>query len=502
MNQLIDWVERFGGALTSPKNAHSTIQITGVQLDSRQVRAGDLFVALPGVTGDGLAYVKQAEANGAVALLLPESVSAGTAPSVPSDLPQWRHAQARKVAGECASLVHGEPSLDLEVVAITGTNGKTTTAHMLRSLLGASDPALLGTTGYHLAGGKDYPASHTTPDAPRLQALMAEHRAAGGGTLIMEASSHALEQDRLAGTQVDLAVFTNLSRDHLDYHGDMESYGRAKARLFETLGHDGAAVLNADDAMYPMMARSVRGAGVRILTTSTQGPADLWASNIEAVERGTRFDLQGLGLNANGIQVPLLGRYNVSNLLQALACARWLGVPESQLLEDLARVKTAPGRMELLAQTGVDRPRIFVDYAHTPEALQNALNTLREVPARGRVFVVFGCGGDRDPGKRALMGGVAAQLADHIIVTNDNPRGEDPEVIAEQILAGVCAAGQMAGASCHMQLDRRAAIQQAVEMAQPEDLILIAGKGHETTQTSAAGVIEFDDRLVAQELCS
>ncbi|MCP5022308.1 MAG: UDP-N-acetylmuramyl-tripeptide synthetase, partial [bacterium] len=342
MTDLKRWVERLGGALVGPKNDHQTIEITGVQLDSRLVCPGDLFVALPGANENGQAFVEQAEGRGALALLLPAD-----APNVASNLPQWRHAQARSVAGQCASLAAGEPSLDLEVVAITGTNGKTTTAHMLRSLLIASDPALLGTTGYQLAGGRQYPASHTTPDAPRLQALMAEHRSAGGGTLIMEASSHALEQDRLSGTQVDLAVFTNLSRDHLDYHGDMEAYGRAKARLFESLGHDGAAVLNTDDAAYPLMARSVLGAGVRILTTSTWGVADLWASAIQTVERGTRFDLHGLGLDAEGVQIPVLGRYNVSNLLQALACARWLGVGEQQLLADLPNLKSAPGRMEL-----------------------------------------------------------------------------------------------------------------------------------------------------------
>ncbi len=499
MTDLKRWVERLGGALVGPKNDDQTIEITGVQLDSRLVCAGDLFVALPGLNGNGQMFVEQAEERGAAALLLPED-----APSVASDLPQWRHAQARRVAGECASLVAGEPSLDLEVVAITGTNGKTTTAHMLRSLLVACDPALLGTTGYHLAGGRDYAASHTTPDAPRLQALMAEHRAAGGGTLIMEASSHALEQDRLSGTQVDLAVFTNLGRDHLDYHGDMEAYGRAKARLFESLGHDGAAVLNTDDPAYPIMARSVLSAGVRILTTSTLGAADLWASNIETVERGTSFDLHGLGMDAVGVQISMLGHYNVSNLLQALACARWLGVGGQQLLADLPNVKSAPGRMELVLgkEPESGAPRVFVDYAHTPEALEHALGTLREVPGLGRLIVVFGCGGDRDQGKRELMGRVAVRLADRIILTSDNPRSEDPVAIVDQILMGVREQGKQGGYLCDVELDRRAAIQMALSMAGQDDLVLIAGKGHENTQTTASGVIEFDDRLVAQELCS
>lgn len=497
MIELIRLVERFGGAFASSEIDHQTIQITGVQLDSRLIRGGDLFVALPGASGDGLAHVEQARDRGAVAVLLPDCVDA-----TGCVLPRWKHAEARRVAGECAALVHGEPSLDLEVVAITGTNGKTTTAHMLRSLLRTLDPALLGTTGYHLAGNKDYVASHTTPDAPRLQGLMAEHRAAGGGTLIMEASSHALEQDRLAGTQVDLAVFTNLSRDHLDYHGDMESYGRAKARLFETLGPDGAAVLNADDGMYPMMARSVRGAGVRVLTTSTRGPADLWASNIELTATGTRFDLNGLGLQAQGVEAPVLGEHNVSNLLQALACARWLGEGEQELLEDLPRVQTAPGRMERISGGDGSGPRTFVDYAHTPEALEHALNTLRALPGDGRLIVVFGCGGDRDQGKRAVMGRVATRLADRLVVTNDNPRGEDPAAIAEDIMVGVREEGRETGYLCDVELDRRSAISMALDMAAPEDVVLIAGKGHENTQTSAEGVVAFDDRLVARELCS
>ncbi|MDF1836880.1 MAG: UDP-N-acetylmuramoyl-L-alanyl-D-glutamate--2,6-diaminopimelate ligase [Planctomycetota bacterium] len=497
MIELIRLVERFGGALIGPKIDHQTIQITGVQLDSRLIREGDLFVALPGAAGDGRAYAKQAQERGAVAILLPDS-----AHGLECSLPQWQHAEPRRVAGESAALVLGQPSKDLEVVAITGTNGKTTTAHMLRSLLHTLDPALLGTTGYHLAGGKDYSATHTTPDAPRLQGLMAEHRAEGGGTLIMEASSHALEQDRLAGTQVDLAVFTNLSRDHLDYHGDMESYGRAKARIFETLGPDGAAVLNSDDAVYPMMARAVRGAGVRVLTTSTQGPADLWAANIELTPTGTRFDLNGLGLQAQGVEVPVLGEHNVSNLLQALACARWLGKGEAELLEDLPRVQTAPGRMELVSGSDGQGPRTFVDYAHTPEALEHALNTLRRLPGEGRLFVVFGCGGDRDQGKRELMGRVATRLADRLVVTSDNPRGEDPAAIAEAIMVGVREQGRETGYLCDVELDRRAAIERALQTAGPQDVVLIAGKGHESTQTSAQGVVAFDDRLVARELCS
>jgi UDP-N-acetylmuramyl-tripeptide synthetase len=335
---------------------------------------------------------------------------------------------------------------------------------------------------------------------------LAEHRKAGGGTLIMEASSHALEQDRLAGTQVDLAVFTNLSRDHLDYHGDMESYARAKARLFELLGHEGAAVLNSDDGMYPLMARSVRSAGVRILTTSICGPADLWASNIESAGAGTRFDLHGLGLDRAGVVAPILGRHNVSNLVQALACARWLGVPEAELLADLTKVSGAPGRMERVPSSQGDGvrpgPAIYVDYAHTPEALEHALHTLREVPDRGRLILVFGCGGDRDPGKRPMMGRVAARLADRLIVTSDNPRQEDPAVIAEAILQGVREQGRETGYRCEVELDRRAAIRMALEIAEPADLVLIAGKGHEITQTSAAGVIDFDDRRVAQELIS
>ena len=489
---------------------HATA-VQAVSLDSRSVRPGGVFVALAGSRGHGQQYLPAVWQAGAVAALVERPV-AGRRASDARDLtacaqPIWAHADARRLCGELVSELAGHPSRELDVVAITGTNGKTTTAHFLRSILmqQGGDPALIGTTGFHLARGVHKPATHTTPDAPTLQALLAEHRSLGGGTVIMEASSHALEQERLAGTEVDIAVFTNLSRDHLDYHGNMEDYAASKARLFHHLSPSGVAILNADDREHPRMAHAALSSGARVLTTSLAGPADLWASHLVCEAGRTRIDLSGLGLQVAGLWVPVTGSYNVANLLQAMACARWLGIEREPLLQAITQIQGAPGRMEPV-DLGPERARVWVDYAHTPEALERALQTLQAVPQPGegseggQLTVVFGCGGDRDQGKRHAMGAVAGRLAHRVIVTSDNPRSEDPAQIAAQILKGVQSIQGVAAPEVCVELDRRAAIRIAVRTSRPGDSVLVAGKGHEPIQIFADHTQTFDDRLVAREV--
>ncbi|MEZ6019302.1 MAG: UDP-N-acetylmuramoyl-L-alanyl-D-glutamate--2,6-diaminopimelate ligase [Planctomycetota bacterium] len=351
--ELMTLVRSIGGAIGNPGQVPAGLVLTGVQLDSRRVQPGDLFVALAGSQRDGWSFVPQAIERGAAAILASDLPAGMALP-----IPVWLHPDPRRALGLAAATFAGNPSRDLEVVAITGTNGKTTTAFLLRSLLRAQgqDPALLGTTGYYLARGVFEPATHTTPDAITLQHLFARQREVDGGTVIMEASSHALDQERLAGTSVDLAVFTNLSRDHLDYHGDMESYAASKARLFACLDRHGAAVLNADDHEYPRMVHAARAAGARVLSTSLQSPADLWANHLRTDTSGTRFDLHGLGFSATGIHVPLLGAHNISNLLQALACARWLGHDTAGLLAALPHLQPRPVASSRFRSGPVARP--------------------------------------------------------------------------------------------------------------------------------------------------
>lgn len=498
MQRLQELVRAFGGdcALT---DAGPTL--FDVHLDSRRVRVGDLFVALPGENVDGARFVPDAVRRGAVAVLSPQPIDVdalrGEVPGL--DIVSWVHPEARRVAGLAAAEVHGRPCERLGVCGITGTNGKTTTAHLLGQLLARAGlaPGVLGTAGHTLAGGVTLDASHTTPDAPELQRLALRHADAGGRTLVMEASSHALVQDRTAGMDFQVAVFTNLSREHLDYHEDLASYARAKARLFEQLGPDAAAVLNADDPHSAGMAEAARDQGARVFTYSTRRQADLCATQLSTGPRGSRFCIDGMGIFSSDLRLTLRGRYNVENALAATAAARLMGAGSSDLLEGLATTSAAPGRLEPVA-TGARGFDLFVDYAHSPDALERVLGVLRadlEREPGGRLIVVFGCGGDRDKGKRPEMGAIASRLADIAVVTSDNPRSEAPLSIADDILKGM-----RGGAECVVELDRRRAIERAVEEARPGDVVLVAGKGHETAQVVGAETRTFDDRVVAMEV--
>ncbi len=509
-------VQSLGGRCASEG---TSTHVSGVALDSRKVTKGDLFVALPGGTSDGRRYLAQAVENGASAVLVPEPLDSafleacGTGAQA---IPSWVHPEARAVAGRAAALLCGRPAAGMHVIAITGTNGKTTTAHFAGQLLRACDfkPAVLGSVGHTLADGSLRSSSHTTPDAPELQRLLREHKELGGDSVVLEASSHALMQDRLAGLDPTCAVFTNLSHDHLDYHGDMQQYAQAKARLFSSLDDNAVAILNADDAYSDVMRDAALEKGARVFTYSSQSPADLRASLSKTDLNATYLTLSGMGISLNGLRMNLLGRFNIENALAATAAVLLSGASPSAIVEGLATVSLPPGRLERVS-TGDRGFHVFVDYAHTEDALRSTLGVLREAmggmgsqlesegaaeqraPAEqaGRLVVVFGCGGDRDREKRAGMGRAAASLADGVVITSDNPRSEDPMAIIQEIRAGISGEAQ-----AHVEVDRRLAIQHALLAAKPGDVVLIAGKGHETQQVLASETLEFDDRIVAREV--
>ena len=496
--RLAEYVRKLGGS--APPLAGGGPQIAGVHLDSRRVGAGDLFAALPGTRDDGSRFAADAVARGAVAVLSPGSIAMPSG----SRAVLWIHPEARRVAGQAAATAYGEPARGMFVAGITGTNGKTTTAHLVGHLLrhAGRRPAVLGTTGNRLADGRRLPASHTTPDAPELQRLLLRHKELGGDSVALEVSSHALDQERTAGLDPDVAVFTNLTRDHLDYHKDLESYAAAKEKLFLALRPGAVAVVHADDPASQRMARAAASRGARVLTYSARLRGDLVASALKSDLSGTQIVLHGMGISRTSLRLPLAGRHNVENALAAAAAALVSGASPAEVLGGLASASPAPGRLEPV-DTGDRGFVVLVDYAHSEDALQNVCRAVRGAiegtpgrsGRRGRLIVVFGCGGDRDRGKRAPMGRVVNEIADLAIVTSDNPRGEDPMAIIHEVLAGM----EPHLAERRVEPDRRRAIGEAVRIARHGDVVLIAGKGHETTQVVGDRVLEFDDRAIASE---
>lgn len=477
-------------------------EVRDVHLDSRRIEVGDLFAAMPGTSQDGLRFVPDAVGRGAVAVLTPNGcdLRAVRAQLLGLDVVHWSHPAPRTALARAANLLHGDPARRLAFAAVTGTNGKTTTAHVLGHVLAGAGlaPAVLGTAGHRLADGTVLPSTHTTPDAPDLARLLQRHAHVGGRTVVMEVSSHALEQERTAGLEFGVAAFTNLTREHLDYHGDMHRYGQAKARLFSGLRPGATAVLNLDDPAWRIMSAAAERAGARVVTYSTRIEADLRASRLRTDPVGSRFELDGMGIFSTELRLPLRGRYNVENALAAAATARLMGASPSAIVEGLATTSPAPGRLEPV-DTGGRGFELYVDYAHSPDALERVLREARlfvDPSVRGRLIVVFGCGGDRDRGKRAEMGRAAGRLADLVVLTSDNPRGEDPDVIARDTLQGL----EEFPTERRVELDRRRAISFAVAAARPGDVVLVAGKGHEDTQEVGGRRLPFDDRLVAREV--
>ncbi|MFT4537643.1 MAG: UDP-N-acetylmuramoyl-L-alanyl-D-glutamate--2,6-diaminopimelate ligase [Planctomycetota bacterium] len=501
-------IERFGGHLVGRADS---VSIGDVRLDSRAVQGGDLFAALPGAVVDGVRFAPDAADRGAAALLTPSGRGLRAAYLTRGRLPVWEHDEPRRVAGLVAGDLLGNPTQHLRVCGITGTNGKTTTAHLCGQLLenASLEPAIFGTAGHRLAGGERLDASHTTPGAPTLQRLCARHLARGGRSVVMEVSSHGLMQERTAGVDFDVAVFTNLTREHLDYHGDMQAYGSAKARLFAELQAGRTAVLNRDDPFWLELARVCDQAGARVVTYSvtdtTRSQGELVASRLRIDPEGSRFVLNGMGIEPTEIRLPLLGRYNVENALAATAAALLLGASPAHALSGLATISPAPGRLEPI-DVGGRGFQLYIDYAHSPDALDRVMRALRanleSQPGNAaharRLIVVYGCGGDRDVGKRPAMGRVVAGLADIAILTTDNPRSEDPSMIASEVIEGL----GKTDTRPELVLDRRAAIARAVEVARDGDIILVAGKGHECVQVVGDDVRSFDDRAVAMEVLS
>jgi len=456
------------------------IDITGLAFDNRLAQPGTLFFCVPGFTRDGHDFAADAVGRGAAALVVERELSLG--------VPEVRVASVRAAMGPVAARFHGDPTARLNVVGVTGTNGKTTTAFLVRELLEAAGrrTALLGTVK-SVIGGQESELARTTPEAIDLQAAFAQMLQAGDECCAMEASSHALELHRADAIHWAAAIFTNLTQDHLDFHPTMEHYFLAKRRLFEHA--EATKIVNADDPYGRRLARDFPDA----LTFSLEGEADadLRAVDIRGELTGSSFCIVARDGERIEVRSPLPGAFNVSNVLGAVAAVRALGVSDDAIAAALPHAGRVPGRFE-----PVDEGQAFavlVDYAHTPDSLDNVLRAARELTG-GRVICAFGCGGDRDRSKRPLMGEIADRLADEIVVTSDNPRTEDPGAILDDILAGVQRSDP------YREVDRRAAISFAVGLADDGDVVVIAGKGHEQGQEFEGGrKVPFDDVTVARE---
>ena len=462
--------------------------VTGLSCDSRLVLPGELFFALHGAKENGLLFTEEAVRRGAIAVVAEEDVSE-------TGLPIVRVASARASMADLAAAFYGNPSASLAVAGVTGTNGKTTTAWIIRHLCDAVGRAsgLVGTIEYVLPGITET-ASRTTPESIQLQQMLAAMRDGGFKAASLEVSSHALVQHRVRGVEFDTAIFTNLTQDHLDYHGTMEEYFDAKVRLFTMLaeqkGKKGRAIVNSDDRYGRRLLDRI-GSPVPVFTYGQGSNCSFRASNIRYAATGTTFQLDAKG-RSYLVRTPLIGLFNVYNTVAALAAVSSMGVELRRVVSAAATIPQVSGRLERVP--GKKNFQAFVDYAHTPDALENVLKSLRQL-SPARIITVFGCGGDRDHSKRPLMAAAAEQHSDKVIVTSDNPRGEDPMAILHETEKGL-------RGSCHeIYVDRESAIRRAVELAGPEDFILVAGKGHEDYQETATGRHPFDDvKVTAREM--
>jgi len=463
------------------------MEITGLAYDSRQVKPGHLFVAIPGTQTDGAEYISDALSNGAVAVVSESRLDLGRKTA------HIQVANARRALAELVNVYFGELSKQMMMIGVTGTNGKTTTTFMIRNILrdNGFTPGLLGTVVYEI-GEHSIPASRTTPESLEIQTMLKQMRTRGCDSVVMEVSSHAIAMARVHDLDFNVAVFTNLTQDHLDFHHDMDSYFDVKANLFESLeqGHGRAAVINIDDPWGRKLVEE-RQLDADVVTYGFSDEAQVHASKVDLGVHGTVFKFVSPWGEAR-VHLKLLGRFNIHNALGALATGGLCGIDLHRMVRSLEKLESVPGRLELVPNR--KGRKIFVDYAHTDDALKNVLTTLREI-CKGRLMVVFGCGGNRDRGKREKMGRVACKLADYVIVTSDNPRREDPAAIASDIVAGC-------QDSTHYEvvLGRRAAIETGIGMMKRKDILLVAGKGHETYQEFEGTVVPFDDREVVKEI--
>jgi len=459
--------------------------ISRISSDSRRLGPGDAFAAYPGAHRDGRAYIPDAIARGAGAILWETQGfhwnRAWKLPHLPID-------ELKAKLGFIADAVYGHPSHDLWMVGVTGTNGKTSCAHWIAAGLDAAGrrAAVLGTLGNGLIGALESGAN-TTPDAALLQQMLADYRAAGAQAAVMEVSSHGIDQGRVNGVAFDVALFTNLSRDHLDYHTTMAAYGAAKAKLLAWPGLR-VGVINADDAFGQSLLDSARGHGHKVLSYGF-GAADVVGSGLTSLPAGGLAFTVETPWGKGRITTPLVGAFNAANLLGVLGVLLVSGIAFEPALAILAGVEAPPGRMQRLG--GGDRPLVVIDYAHTPDALDKVLTALRPAVGEGSELIcLFGAGGERDRGKRPEMGRLAARLADRVLVTSDNPRGEDPAAIASEIVHGIRDTGNR---RYSVELDRAIAIASAIGEAGRGDIVLLAGKGHETYQESNGARLPFSD---------
>ena len=470
------------------------VPVTGVVYDSRQASPGSVFVALKGLQTDGTSYAREAAGRGAIAVFGEGQGSSGIS------VPWVQVANARLALAALSHEFFGRPSERITLVGITGTNGKTTTSYLLTAIFDAAGIRCgrIGTVGYRI-GNREYEAARTTPEAPELHRMLRDMIAQGCGACVMEVSSHALVLRRADYLHFAAGVFTNLTRDHLDFHGDMEEYFTAKRRLFELLPDAGVGIANVDDP------RGADFAAVtpRPVTYGIDAPADVSPGPISFSLEGLAFEIRTTrGLLQ--IRSPLVGRPNAYNILAAVATGVALDLPLNAIEQGVRDLENVPGRFQVVSST-TDDVRVVVDYAHTDDALKNLLETARPL-ATGRVITVFGCGGDRDKTKRPLMGAVAARLSDTVIITSDNPRSENPDQIIEDIKRGIVLPADRVGpkgqgpkATPYLAIpDRKAAIERAVREARPGDLVLVAGKGHEKYQVIGERTLPFDDVEVAR----
>jgi UDP-N-acetylmuramoyl-L-alanyl-D-glutamate--2,6-diaminopimelate ligase len=471
------------------------VQVTGLTDDSRTVKPGSVFVAVKGGQADGHAFLRQAVAAGAAALVVQDPVA-----EAGYTLPIVRVSDSRQALGLLAGRFHGEPSARLRMIGVTGTNGKTTITYLVKAVLEAAGRkvGVIGTVAY-LIGAERVPASHTTPGAVELQDLLARMVKAGMDAAVMEVSSHALALDRTAGCEFDVAVFTNLTQDHLDFHTDLDDYFQAKLRLFTSLDPAGTkrskrAIVNVDDERGRLVCAASR---VPVWTYSIKQPADLRAEDVQLSLAGSRFTAVTPG-GRFPVESRLVGEHNVYNMLAAIGVGLHENLPPDTIRAGLRALENVPGRFERV-EAG-QAFTVVVDYAHTEDALLRLLTAADRLKT-GRVLTVFGCGGDRDRGKRPKMGRAAARYSDVVFVTSDNPRSEEPLAIIREIEAGIResdAAGQSRGRH-EVIADRRKAIEAAIREARPGDMVLIAGKGHEDYQIVGKERFHFDDREVARE---
>jgi UDP-N-acetylmuramoyl-L-alanyl-D-glutamate--2,6-diaminopimelate ligase len=484
----VRWHDLLAGLAGVELRGDPDVEIEAIAHDSRRVTPASCFACIPGATSDGHDHAAQAISRGAVALLVERPLA--------FDVAQARVPSVRRALGPLSATLHGDPSAVLRTLGVTGTNGKTTTTYLLESIASAAGErvGVIGTVGARVAG-ELVATAHTTPEASDLQALLARMRDADVSTVAMEVSSHALEQHRVDGVHFAAVCFTNLSHEHLDYHGSLDAYFAAKGRLFERARTPAAAV-NVDDPRGRELATRARADGLDLWTFAVDDVgADVVAQHVTYAVDHTRFELADRRSGASApVELALVGPFNLANALAAAATARAGGFGVIEVAAGLGAPLVVPGRFE---RVDAGQPfTVLVDYAHTPDALQRVLSAARSLTAPGgQLICVFGCGGDRDAAKRPLMGAVVGSAADRAVLTSDNPRSEDPQRIADAVLVGLTSGT----AGVTVELDRRAAIVAALAGAGAGDVVVVAGKGHETGQASGGRTIPFDDRVVARE---